>query len=189
METVSPQANSALILVDLQKACDEPYWSAVGPRNNIDAESKLSALLSKWRRSGRPVIFVRHDSVEKESAYRPDTDTHAFKDGLGQLSGEYVVGKTTNSGFIGTELEHHLRQNNINQLFFVGVKTNNCVEATVRVGANLGFDCSLVEDCCFTFAMKDYGGVLRTATDVHNITLANLQGEYCQIITSDNFVF
>lgn len=187
MGEVSPQANAALILIDLQKACDEPYWYAVGPRNNPDAESRIRDLISKWRAAGRPVIFVRHDSVEKDSAYRPDKETHAFKEGLGPVSGDYVVGKNTNSAFIGTDLEQHLRQQNINQLFFTGVKTNNCVEATVRVAANLGFDCTVVEDCCFTFAMKDYGGVIRSATDVHNMTLATLQGEYCQVINSDDF--
>jgi nicotinamidase-related amidase len=65
-----------------------------------------------------------------------------------------------------------------------GVITNNSVEATVRHAGNLGFDTYLVEDACFTFARPDYRGVARTAEEVHAMSLANLQGEYCTVVTT-----
>jgi hypothetical protein len=35
-------ADAALLIVDLQKAIDDPMWSREGPRNNLDAESNIA---------------------------------------------------------------------------------------------------------------------------------------------------
>src|ERR1019366_5178877 len=94
------------------------------------------------------------------------------------------IGKKTNSAFIGTPLQSLLESEGIHALFIVGVITNNSVEATVRMSGNLGFDTFLVEDACFTFARRDFAGRLRTADEVHAMSLANLAGEYCTVITT-----
>ena len=41
--------NTALLLIDVQQAIDDPKWMAEGPRNNPQAESNLAALLAAWR--------------------------------------------------------------------------------------------------------------------------------------------
>ena len=70
-------------------------------------------------------------------------------------------------------------------LVMAGVITNNSVEATVRTAGNLGFETYLVEDACFTFARPDWEGRLRTADEVHAMSLANLEGEYCSVIRTE----
>jgi hypothetical protein len=50
------------------------------------------------------------------------------------------------------------------------------------MAGNLGFDTYLVGDACFTFGRKDWNGVMRSADEVHALSLANLDGEYCQVI-------
>ena len=67
-------------------------------------------------------------------------------------------------------------------LLVTGVITNNSVEATVRMAGNLGFDTYLVEDATFTVRRKDWRGVWRTADEVHAMSLANLDGEYCTVV-------
>ena len=90
--------------------------------------------------------------------------------------------KRTNSAFIGTDLESRLRRANQILLLAVGVITNNSVEATVRMAGNLGFETFLVEDATFTFGRKDWHGTWRTAEEVHAMSLANLDGEYCSVV-------
>jgi nicotinamidase-related amidase len=171
--------DAALIVIDLQKAIDHPSW---GQRNNPDAERHVAALLSAWRASRRPIYHVRHDSTEPQSHYRPGQPGHDFKPEAQPLLGEIVIVKKTNSAFIGTDLEARLRAKQQTVLVVTGVITNNSVEATVRMAGNLGFDTFLVEDACFTFGRKDWSGRLRTAGEVHAMSLANLDGEYCRVI-------
>lgn len=92
-----------------------------------------------------------------------------------------MIAKRTNSAFIGTDLESRLRAAHQMWLVIAGVITNNSVEATVRMAGNLGFNTVLVEDGCFTFARKDWTGKARSAAEVHAMTLANLDGEYCVV--------
>ena len=94
------------------------------------------------------------------------------------------IAKTTNSALIGTDLEARLRSQGIGALVIAGVITNNSVEATVRMAGNLGFEVQLAEDACFTFARRDYHGRLRSAEEVHAMSLANLEGEYCRVTTT-----
>ena len=65
-----------------------------------------------------------------------------------------------------------------------GVITNNSVEATVRMAGNLGFQTWVVADGCFTFGRKDWNGAPR-ADEVHAMSLANLDGEYCMVVTAE----
>ncbi len=129
-------ASAALIVIDLQKAIDAPYW---GPRNNPDCEQKVAALLACWRATGRPIYHVKHDSTEPNSAYRPGQPGNDFKDEVTPRPGETVIAKRVNSAFIGTDLEARLKRAGHTPLIVTGVSTSNSVEATVRMGGNLGF--------------------------------------------------
>ncbi len=177
-------ANAALLLIDLQRAIDDPVWAKDGPRNNPQVEENVVRLLEMWRAAGLPVIHIRHDSAEPASTYRRGQPGNDFKPEAAPLAGEPVLGKRTNSAFIGTALEQLLRSEGIRTLFVAGVITNNSVEATVRMAGNLGFDTNLIEDACFTFARRDFEGRLRSATEVHAMSLANMDGEYCRVLTT-----
>ncbi len=174
--------DAALLIVDLQTAIDDPRWSSAGPRNNPQAEANIAALLAAWRRTERPVVHIRHDSTEPGSTYRPGGAGHAFKKEALPQPGERVVGKTVNSAFIGTDLDPWLRGRGIGTLVIAGVITNNSVEATARMAGNLGYDTRVVADATFTFARRDWSGRLRTAAEVHDLSLANLAGEYATIM-------
>lgn len=171
--------NAALIVIDVQKAIDHPSW---GQRNNPGAEKNIAALLAAWRTSRRPIYHIRHDSVEPASHYRPGQEGNEFKLEAQPLPGETVIAKKTNCAFIGTDLESRLRSAGQNVLVIAGVITNNSVEATARMAGNLGFETFLVEDAVFTFGRKDWAGTFRTAAEVHAMSLANLDGEYCAVI-------
>jgi nicotinamidase-related amidase len=170
---------AALLVIDLQKAIDHPSW---GERNNPQAEQNVGALLAAWRLTYRPIYHIRHDSAEPGSHYRPGQAGNDFKPEVRPLAGETVIAKTTNSAFIGTGFEARLRAAKQTLVVVTGVVTNNSVEATVRMAGNLGFETYLVEDACFTFGRKDWNGIWRTAAEVHAMSLANLDGEYCAVV-------
>src|SRR5262249_31426641 len=142
--------------------------------------------LAAWRSRWRSVYHVKHDSLEPASHYRPGQSGNDFKPEAQPLAGETVLVKQTNSAFIGTELESKLRRAGHGVVLVAGVITNNSVEATVRMAGNLGFDTFLVEDACFTFGRMDWEGTFRTASEVHAMSLANLEGEYCTVIRTQD---
>ena len=86
--------------------------------------------------------------------------------------------------FIHTGLERWLRVRGVEELVLVGVSTNQSVEASGRTAGNLGFKTVVVADATFAFAMRDYAGVQRSGEEVHAMSLANLEGEYAQIVTT-----
>jgi nicotinamidase-related amidase len=176
---------AALLVIDVQKAIDHASW---GERNNPQAEGNIAALLHAWRDKGSPVYHIRHDSTEPESHYRPGQPGHEFKPEALPMPGETVIAKRTNSAFIGTDLEARLRQTGHTVLIVTGVITNNSVEATVRMAGNLGFETYLVEDAVFTFGKRDWNGTWRSADEVHAMSLANLDGEYCTIVSAKDLI-
>jgi nicotinamidase-related amidase len=181
MRAPLPPPGSVLLLIDIQRAIDHPSWSN---RNNPLAVRHIVRLLECWRKWGWPVWHVRHDSTDPKSHYRPGQPGNEFKPEVAPLAGELVIPKRTNSAFIGTDLEERLRTGGYRALVVVGVITNNSIETTVRMAGNLGFATYLVGDGCFTFGRTDWSGIYRHAEDVHAMSLANLDGEYCSVITT-----
>ena len=69
-----------------------------------------------------------------------------------------------------------------------GVLLANSVEATVRVAANLGFAIRLPGDACWSCDKLDLTGRLWPAEDVHQLTLALLDGEYAEVTTVEEIL-
>ncbi len=172
-------ADAVLIVIDVQDAIDDPQW---GPRNNLGAEDHIATLLTAWRREGLPIIHIRHDSVQPGSPYRAGAPGHGFKAQAAPAPHETVIGKSANSAFIAPDLEGALDKLGATTLVVCGALTNNSVEATVRHGGNLGYRIFVVEDACWAVDKRDPFGRLWLAQDVHAVSLANMQGEYAEVV-------
>jgi nicotinamidase-related amidase len=174
--------HAVLLLIDLQKAIDDPSW---GMRNNLQAEENVGRLLSCWRHHHMPIIHVRHVSLDPQSTYRDGQIGVEFKEVAQPRPDEIVLTKHVCTAFIGTDLESRMRALAATDVIIVGVITNNSVESTARVCGDLGFRTTVVSDGTFTFAKKDLSGQMHSADVIHAISLANLQGEYAAICSTD----
>ena len=173
----------ALLIIDVQQAIDDHSWG--DDRNNLGAEANIARLQARWRARGWPMVHVKHVSHEALSTYRPGQPGCDFKPEVAPRGGERVLEKSTNSAFIGTPLEAKLRAAGASDVVITGVITNNSVEATARMSGNLGFPTIVVSDATATFGRHDFRGVWRTADEVYAMSLANLEGEYARILTTD----
>ena len=173
--------DSTLIVIDVQEAIDDASW---GRRNNEGAEAVIAALLAGWRREALPIVHIRHDSLDPHSPYRPGAPGHRFKELAQPLAEEKIVAKHANSAFIGTRLEEILDEIGATTLVICGALTHNSVEATVRHGGNLGYRVFVVADACWAADKRDLQGRLWPAEDVHALSLANMHGEYAQVVDS-----
>ena len=95
----------------------------------------------------------------------------------GEIRGEFEPrpGETVaqehwcSSGFANTDLDLQLKKQGIHQLIVIGLIAHTCVEATVRFGAELGYEVTMVRD-----ATADYSELeMKAALDVNIPNYAN----------------
>ena len=180
--------NSCLLLIDVQVGVNmlQHWGGGNGRRNNPEAENKIRSLLKRFRDLGNQVAFTRHDSREASSPLKLSLQTGQQIDGLEIKPNDIVVTKDVNSGFIGTPLEVELRRAGISRLLVAGFFTNFCVETTVRMAGNLGFDTYLIEDACATTNRTDLYGMDHEPEIVHQMAVASMHGEFCTAISTEN---
>ena len=180
---MTDRSRTALIVVDVQRAFDE--WEAAGKRrNNPDAVARIVDLLGAFRDSRAPIFHIRHQGTRPNSSFRLGSTGFVVKDEARERDGEPVIVKNVNSAFIGTDLEQRLRAADIKALVICGATTNHCVETTTRMAGNLGFDARLVRDATWTFDRVGPDGDAHSAEAIHAMTLSNLNGEFCRIVTT-----
>jgi len=82
------------------------------------------------------------------------------------------------SGFANTDLDLQLKKHGVHQLIVIGLIAHTCVEATVRYGAELGYDVTVIKD-----AIADYSNV-----EMHAALEVNLPNYARAIVTTDEIV-
>lgn len=170
----------ALILIDWQKAFDEPHeWG--GARNNPDAEANAIALLDHWRAMSWPIVHVVHHSLYPNGLLNLSRPGGAIKCGLEPKESEPLIVKRKNSGFIGTDLEGTLRRAGVSRITICGLTTNHCVSTTARMAGNMEYDVTVVCDATAAFDRTGPNGTVYPAQLVHAVSLANIHGEFCTV--------
>jgi nicotinamidase-related amidase len=82
------------------------------------------------------------------------------------------------SGFANTDLDLQLKNHGIHQLIVIGLIAHTCVEATVRFGAELGYDVTVVRD-----ATADYSD-----NEMHAAFDINIPNYASAIVSADEIV-
>ena len=172
----------ALLIIDMQKSM---HTAVAGRRNNLGAEESIARLLNAWRQAKATVVHVRHISRTPGSLFWPGQAGVEFQEEFKPLDIEHVVEKNVPCALTNSGLERWLRVRGISAVVVVGVSTNNSVEATVRTAGNVGLRTMVVSDATFAFDKRSYEGAHRTAEEVHAMSLANLDGEYAQVLSTE----
>lgn len=174
--------HAALVVVDAQTAFDDPWW---GPRNNPSCDANISSLVSAFASTGRPVVYVRHESRNPDSPLHPKQPGSALKPYLGAHTPDLFVTKEVNSSFHGSpDLHAWLRKHDISTIVIAGITTNHCCETTARVGGNLGYDVLFALDATHTFDRVGPDGITMTADELARATATNLHGEFATIVST-----
>jgi nicotinamidase-related amidase len=177
-----------LVVVDVQKAFDDPFW---GKRNNPGAEGNVARLLAAWRAADAPIIHVRHRVTD------PDPTWHFFNEGdpgfefkpeAMPLADEPVVTKEVNSAFIGTDLEERLRGAGATTVVIAALTTDHCGSTTARMSGNLGFETWFVGDACATFDREGPDGEVFPADLIHRTSLASLNDEFADVVSTEEAI-
>jgi len=179
---VKPQAlteDSLLIVINAQCGLLD---ATQGGRNNSEAEKNIAALLSHWRARKMPVLHVKHVSDKADSVFHRRNPGCGFLPQAFPAPGEGVVEKTKSSAFTETALEAKLREIEPRHLVLAGFTANECIDATARDAAALGFSVHVVGDATAMFDLRGADGKLLKAERLHRLTLANLNAFYAKVI-------
>ncbi|TWG03929.1 cysteine hydrolase family protein [Streptomyces brevispora] len=185
--------NAALVVVDVQQGFEEEeYW---GPRNNPSADRNIAGLIAAWQSSGRPVVFVRHDSRAPDSPLRVGHPGNGFKPYVEERRGkgggpELFLTKSVNSAFYGTpDLGAWLRAGGVRQIVVAGIQTNMCAETTARMAGNLGYEVFFALDATYTFDGVGPWGWTLGADELARATAVSLHGGgFAEVVRSAELI-
>jgi nicotinamidase-related amidase len=154
-------SRAALVVIDVQESFRQrPIW-AYG--SNPDLVRQVERLVAAARERGDLVVWVLHSEPGTGGLFDPDLGHVRLIDGLSPVDGEPTLVKTAHNAFTTTNLQQVLTQAGIQDLTVCGIRTEQCVETTTRVGADLGYRMTFVTDATLTFPIP-HRSVPETAT-------------------------
>ena len=164
----------ALICIDMQRDFCLPGGFAESLGNDISNVQAcipvIARLQDAFRRCGLPVIHTKEchkpDLSDLPTAKRNRGNPKIKIGDMGPMGrilidgevgsdfvpenapieGELVISKPGKDAFYSTELREYLQTRNISGLVITGVTTEVCVQTTMRVANDRGYDCLLIED-------------------------------------------
>jgi nicotinamidase-related amidase len=177
--------SAALVVIDVQRGFDDPV---LGRRSTPECEANVAALIDAWRAADRPIVFVRHDSLEEDSPLALGAPGNAFKEAVAGEPDLLVV-KHVHSAFYGRpNLDAWLQDLGIGQVVICGIQTNVCCETTARMACDLGYETTLVLDATYTFDTVGPDGSVVSAEDLMRATAASLHGEFATVVNTVDLV-
>ncbi|MFS3136276.1 isochorismatase family protein [Gluconacetobacter sacchari] len=171
----------ALIIIDMQMDMQHQIDDR---RDHVNPASpiRIAALAVKFRQKGLPVLHVRHADENRASPFHPEAAGYRPMPCAEALEDEPVFVKTTSSAFASTDLAVYLNDKGIDELFVTGAEVGFCVNSTVRAGADLGFNMTVVRDAVLGFDMPS--GHLSAST-IFDVSMALLEGDFAKVVDSE----
>ncbi|CAM4270520.1 cysteine hydrolase family protein [Lacicoccus alkaliphilus] len=162
---------------------DDEQYSYYFDRLEDTVLPTVKKLQDLFRNAGQEVIHVKMESLTRDGRDRSaghkrigchvvkGTREAEFMDEIAPEGDEVIITKTASGVFNSTNIDYVLRNLGIRQLVVVGVLTNECIDTTVRDGADRGYHMTIVEE-----------GVATTSEEINAFTLSILNGVYAKVL-------
>ena len=199
MSSKTDPATSALLILHYQNGLvrHEGVFAFAGTPVQVekhDCLGKTAAVIGASRAAGIPVIYVNIEfrpgfpelkkptyplieSIQERNAFLRGSWDAGVPDELKPEPSDIIVINFDSSAFSHTDLDGILRAKGVRQLFLAGIATNWIVESTTRYGAELGYDVTVLEDCCQGFS-----------DELHDFAIENTLPYYASIVKSTDFI-
>jgi nicotinamidase-related amidase len=139
----------ALVVIDVQESFRQrPIWQAI---NNPDIVDDVNALVRAARADGDLVVWVLHADPGSGGVFDPEQGHVHLLPELDYREDEPLLVKTSINSFTTTNLAQLLTTHGVRELRVCGIRSEQCVETTTRIGADLGYEMTYVVDATATF--------------------------------------
>jgi nicotinamidase-related amidase len=176
---------TAVLVIDVQKGIYHPGAAETRPHFHRTATEtvipNIGRLLAAARGARAEVVFTVIQSLTRDGRDRsldykqtgfhfgPDSREAEVCDEVAPVSDEMVLPKTSSSLFNSTVFEYLMRNIGIDTIVATGFLTDQCIDHTIRDGADRGFRMVCAFDACTT-----------DSESRHTNALAAFKG-YCRI--------
>jgi len=177
---------TALLIIDVQN--DYFPDGKMELVNSTEASIKIKSLIKQLRKVPIEIVHIQHISVRPGATFfLPNTSGVEIHENVKPEGDEKVIVKNYPNSFRETELDNYLKLKGISKLLITGMMTHMCVDTTVRAAFDLGYECSVIEDCCAAkkLTIKDR----EIASEfVQDSFLAALNGVFAKVLTSEEII-
>ena len=140
----------ALIVIDVQESFRQrEIWRTT---SNPDLADDVNALVHAARADGDLVVWVLHAEPGTGGVFDPVNGHVHLLPELDYRDDEPLLVKTSINAFTTTNLAQLLTRHGVGELRVCGIRAEQCVETTTRVGADLGYAMTYVVDATASFA-------------------------------------
>jgi nicotinamidase-related amidase len=169
--------NRALIVVDVQESFRAgPRWADT---LNPGIAGSVNRLVDLARAAGDLVVWVLHTEPGSRTPFDPESGhVRLFEELSEPRPGEPVLRKTSHNAFTTTNLQQVLTAHGVSELRVCGIRAEQCVETTTRVGSDLGYAMTFVSDATSTEPLGRF-----SAADILERTEAVLRDRFARIAT------
>lgn len=148
----------ALIVIDVQESFRQrESWRTT---NNPDITDDVNTLVHATRADGDLVVWVLHAEPGTGGVFDPVNGHVHLMPELDYRDDEPLLVKTSINAFTTTNLAQLLTQHGVRELRVCGIRAEQCVETTTRVGFDLGYEMTYVVDATASFAIPRPDGAL-----------------------------
>jgi nicotinamidase-related amidase len=139
----------ALIVIDVQESfrARTEEWAGI---NNPKITEKVNRLVALARAAGDLVVWVLHSEPGSGDVFDPALGQVRLMPELDSGADDPVVHKSSHNAFTTTNLQQLLTLHGVTELTVCGIRTEQCVETTTRVGSDLGYQVTFVTDATAT---------------------------------------
>ena len=162
----------------------DPYNDFIHPEGKSYVRSKevvegvhlidnMDKVVNMARDLGIKVLFVPHHRAEPNDylnwkyptsvqlstrdrqIFAKDTWGGTFHDSFQPQPNDIIIKEHwSQNGFVNTDLDHQLKQHDIDRVILIGMLANTCIEATGRMAMELGYHVTLVKDGSAAFTWE-----------------------------------
>ncbi len=137
---------TVLLVIDVQQGLIDDQ-----PARKDEFLLNLSLLIDAAHKAGTEVVYVRHDGGKGDSlAY--GAPGWQLERSLKPRADERIFDKRFSSAFRKTELHEYLTEQGVNRLVVCGMQTEYCVDTSVKVAFELGYEVILPSGATTTYA-------------------------------------
>ena len=183
------KGRAALLIIDVQNGTFGPAEARSKPEFHAIASTRvipnIKRLLDAFRAARLEVVYTVIESLTQDGRDRSlDYKLSGFNfakgswesrvvEAIAPQGDEIVLPKTSSSLFNSTNFDYLLRNIGIEDVFVTGFLTDQCVDHTVRDGADRGYYMTCVHDACAAETKAR-----------HEAALEGFRG-YCRMLSTD----